>query len=735
MSVRTWIAILTFSCLLPALTEAQIAFEEVTAGSGINFVGRSMGLSWGDYNGDGWPDLYTSNHAARSGLYVNNHDGTFSNIFPQKWTNPSSPDEHGAAWGDFNNDGYQDLIQMSGAQSGAGSSPDVFLVSNGDTLTDEALELGVQDPFGRGRTPLWLDWNNDGLLDMVMANLSRPDGQAPSRLFLQSGGQFLPQSLAALVPKLNSWFAQSSELLGDGRRFLILHSADGYPGPIIAIGSNPAVDLRAQLKMPITRNVTDVAIADFNNDLRPDLFLVGLNNKASDSLMVDSHTLKSSFNVNKAELGVRFTCECDLTFTLGPSWEVSPSAVFIGAAGAHPKSNTFVVSKEDMTVGGVALHTPGVSFGVYIGYDAPTETWTVLVSKASLTVINILTTSSADDEISDLQWINFDPSELLMADRLLMNTPAGFVDASNQPALTEKRACQSVVAGDFDNDMYVDLYLVCRGQASNLPNVLLHNDGTGQFTVVPLAGGAEGSTAGRGESVAVADFNNDGFLDLAITNGEGEAPFANGPYQLFRNLANGNHWLEFKLHGVLSNRDGVGAKVILTAGGVRQIREQSGSVHRVAQNDQRIHFGLAQNLTANTVTVYWPSGAVQTLNEVAADQILEVTEDATVGFTLSPSTLAFGSQARNTSSVPQVVTVTNKGTNVLTNLVLKLSGANPLQFSQSTTCAAIVAVGDSCTINVVFKPTITGNKTATLNVQAGGGTFTRTISLSGTAAP
>ena len=189
--MRNWSALMVLSCLIVARANAQIAFEEVTAQSGISFSGRSMGLAWGDYNGDGWPDLYTSNHNALSSLWANNHNGTFTNVFPGKWTNPSTPDTHGAAWGDFNNDGYQDVMNMSGGGSGVGSSPSVFLVSNGDTLTDEALEVGIQDPTARGRTPLWLDWNNDGLLDLFTANLARPDGQSPSGLWLQSGGRFV----------------------------------------------------------------------------------------------------------------------------------------------------------------------------------------------------------------------------------------------------------------------------------------------------------------------------------------------------------------------------------------------------------------------------------------------------------------------------------------------------------------------------------------------------------------
>ena len=174
--------------------------------------------------------------------------------------------------------------------------------------------------------------------------------------------------------------------------------------------------------------------------------------------------------------------------------------------------------------------------------------------------------------------------------------------------------------------MDMDIYLVCRGQVQNRPNRLLVNNGSGVFQLAPLAGGAEGSTAGRGDSGGAADFDNDGFLDLFITNGNGEPPFTEGPYQLFRNVGNANHWLELHLRGVRSNRDGVGAKVIITAGGTRQVRQQSGGVHRIAQNHERLHFGLGGNTLATQITISWPSGTVQTLYQVPADQIMDVTE-------------------------------------------------------------------------------------------------------------
>ena len=622
-AVASCYRLLVLLAFFGATANAQIVFEEVTAGSGISFTGRSMGASWGDYNGDAWADLYTSNHKGMASLYVNNRNGTFTNILPAKWSNPSEPDKHGAAFGDFDNDGDQDIMQMSGAAKGAGSSPNLQLVVNSGILTDEAGERGVTYPLGRGRTPLWLDWNNDGDLDLFLSALARPDGLAPSAYFQQSNGIFDLAGFPSLSNTTNSLFSQLSELRGDGRRMLIIHT-ENYPQRIAAFGTDAAVDLRGKLGVPITPQVRDVAIEDFNGDLRPDFYLATLDPWASDALLANSRTLNSYFNVDKTERGVAFKCNCKLTFTLGPPWEIGDSNIFIGAAGSHPASSPFTVSASNAGVRGIRTHQAGESFGLYIGYDASAAIWTVLASRPDKLSLNVQVTASAD--ITDLRHINLNPSTLAVADRLLLQTPTGFVAATNNPALAAKTACDSVVAGDFDNDMDMDVYLVCRGQVQNRPNILLQNDGRGVFRVVPSAGGAAGSTAGRGDSAVSADFDNDGFLDLFITNGYGEVPYNNGPYQLFHNRGNANHWLELRLRGVQSNRDGVGAKVVLTAGGVSQLREQAGGVHRFAQNHKRLHFGLGSHTVATTVTVHWPSGVVQTLRNVAADQIVQVTE-------------------------------------------------------------------------------------------------------------
>ena len=95
----------------------------------------------------------------------------------------------------------------------------------------------------------------------------------------------------------------------------------------------------------------------------------------------------------------------------------------------------------------------------------------------------------------------------------------------------------------------------------------------------------------------------------------------------YRNVGNDHHWLQINLEGTKSNRDGVGARVVVeTPDGVRQLREHSGGAHRWGQDSQRLHFGLAEHTKGIRVTVTWPSGEEQVLKRVNADQILHVVE-------------------------------------------------------------------------------------------------------------
>src|SRR5207245_4962190 len=137
--------------------------------------------------------------------------------------------------------------------------------------------------------------------------------------------------------------------------------------------------------------------------------------------------------------------------------------------------------------------------------------------------------------VSNVRPIGFTPASSSQTPLLRLLTTQGYVTAAAVGPLATAMGCDSVGAGDFDNDMDVDLYLVCNRRVGNTPNILLRNLGNGTFQMMPNAGGAAGSDQGRGDSVAVADYDGDGFLDLFVTNGRGDAFFNEGPDQLFHN--------------------------------------------------------------------------------------------------------------------------------------------------------------------------------------------------------
>ena len=87
-----------------------------------------------------------------------------------------------------------------------------------------------------------------------------------------------------------------------------------------------------------------------------------------------------------------------------------------------------------------------------------------------------------------------------------------------------------------------------------------------------------------------------------------------------------NHWLMIDLEGTRSNRDGIGALVRVTAGGVTQTRLQDGGVHHRSQNHSRLHVGLGGNTKIERITVHWPSGTVQELSDIQSDQVLRIKE-------------------------------------------------------------------------------------------------------------
>ena len=186
---------------------------------------------------------------------------------------------------------------------------------------------------------------------------------------------------------------------------------------------------------------------------------------------------------------------------------------------------------------------------------------------------------------------------------------------------------------DFDNDGWKDLFVARGNVLDNVamfsarryeePNAVFRNLGNGKFQDVSAEGGPDFQKAAAHRGVAFGDMDNDGRIDAVVT-------VLNGKAQYFHNISqNGNHWILLKLTGRKSNRMGIGAQIRVTTGnGLKQYNEVTTAVGYACSSDSRVHFGLGAEKTIREIEIKWPSGIRQTLENIAADQILPVQEPA-----------------------------------------------------------------------------------------------------------
>lgn len=175
---------------------------------------------------------------------------------------------------------------------------------------------------------------------------------------------------------------------------------------------------------------------------------------------------------------------------------------------------------------------------------------------------------------------------------------------------------------DYDNDGDVDIFKT-NGALKHLyghEDQILENLGNEKFVDVSLERGKYFQMEYVGRGTSIGDYDNDGDLDALISNLNDQCRF------LRNNKGNQNNWLTIRLTGTTSNRDGVGARIKITSGGKIQISQKKSTTGYLSQNDPRIHFGLGKDDLVEKIEIIWPSGKEQVLDNVKANQILEIRE-------------------------------------------------------------------------------------------------------------
>lgn len=182
---------------------------------------------------------------------------------------------------------------------------------------------------------------------------------------------------------------------------------------------------------------------------------------------------------------------------------------------------------------------------------------------------------------------------------------------------------------DFDNDGWKDLFVSrghvesvsMPGQPVNQLNSVFRNPGrTGKWTALTEPAGFAAAPPKRHRGCAFGDFDGDGRMDIVVAALGADA-------EIWMNRSdNAGHWLCFKLRGTRSNRTGIGARIKVTSKSGTQWNHMNTAVGYASSSAGPVHFGLGPDTRADLVEIRWPSGTLQTLRDVKADQVVRVTE-------------------------------------------------------------------------------------------------------------
>ena len=524
----------TFTDIAPL---AGIDFRHDNARSPEKFLIETMGAGcgWIDYNQDGLLDfylvnsgptrVYTPTKALRGALYRNNGDGTFTDVTSTAGVAAEGLFGMGVAVGDFDNDGLPDLLIL-------GYGRCILYHNNGDgTFTDVTDRAGVKNPGRWASSAAWFDYDNDGRLDLVMANYV---DWSPERNFYC--GDPGPGMRSYCHP--DDFHAQPPTLYHNNG-----------DGTFTDVSKPSGLGLKGG-------NGLGVLTFDYDNDGWQDIFIA------------NDHMPNFLFHNNR-----------DGTF------------------------------REIAYQAGVAVSEDG-AFEAGMGTDAADITGN---GRLDLVVTHL-----------DMQLA-----------RLYQNSGDGtFEDATLRSKLGYSTFHMSGFGTrfmDYDNDGFRDIFMANGHVLDNIqryhsgtqyaePKLMFRNIGHGLFENVSDRLGADFRSPRVSRGAAVADFDNDGDLDILVNNNGG------APQLLRNNGGNANHWLQILLIGTKSNRDGVGARVKVTAGDLVLYDQRKGGMSYQSAQDPRLHFGLGSRSTIDVVEITWPSGIATKIPHLKSDQIIAVKE-------------------------------------------------------------------------------------------------------------
>ncbi len=455
------------------------------------------------------------------------------------------------------------------------------------TFTPYGPEAGISvtgelSEFGHGVCAF--DLEGDGDLDLYVTN----GVGSPSQLFINDGGFVFTEAAGALgaSDSGHAKAAVAADYDNDGDPDLYV-THYGEPNRLYRNDGGAFVDVAPFANvMGDTLFSTGAAWTDFDNDGLLDLYVTnrGITTAGEPNLLY-----RNDGDGTFTEVAVAMGVECH-TMTFQP---IFTDYDLDGDPDLYISSDKFQGNRLYRNEGGVSFT------------DVSAETNSGLLMDG----MGISVGDVNDDGRPDIYITNTPYGH-----RCLVSQPdATFLEMADTLGMTVGEIGWGAVFFDCDLDGDEDLF-----QVNEAPNRLFRNDGGAPWPNITSSAGVAGTALSLG--CTAADFDEDGDLDIYVSNIFYEC-------EIYRNeTMPGVHWLKVKTEGTVSNRDGIGARVEIEISGDTQFREIRAGSSYLSQEDMRACFGLGSATTVDLVEIRWPSGIVDVLQNVAADQVLTVVE-------------------------------------------------------------------------------------------------------------
>ena len=515
----------------------------------------------------------------------------------------------GPTFGDYDNDGDLDLF-VPVEDLAPGLTDRLFENDGAGVFRDVAAERGVQNPGSLNRGAVFCDFDNDGDLDLLAANM--PPGQArekhvPTTLFrnqLKETGAPRFENVTRVAGLMRAGNANDEKIGGIGDTAGGVGCAD--------------YDRDGDL---------DIYWKNADGDIENALFRNEGNWTFADVTAASGAAVQSKLRESNAQGS--------------PNWTDFDQDGWIDLLVTNERDSKILLRNkgdgtfEDITrsrrpPSGIPFLNPGYAQGACIAdFD--------------------------NDGDMDVYLPLADQANRLLLSRLKEKGALTYDDVTAKSGAGDMRGARGCAVADFDNDGHVDIYVNNGGPSNTLindvikdfppfvqfyiawepaENALLRNNGDATFSDVTRGSGAEGW--GIGSGVGAADVNADGFPDLFVANrtyyaaGKRVSPQP-GQNRLYVNRGNRNNWVKVRLQGTRSNRNAYGTMIKVTSGDLVQYHETQSAHGYNSTSDPVITFGLGARTVVDSIEVRWPGGATQTIRAPQPRSIVDIVEAGASG--------------------------------------------------------------------------------------------------------